>query len=254
MSNYALQKYYLINLSTRTVSVSTHLRAENFTLKSGKCIYLGNLTDELVVKYHKYSSLNISLRILTKDKIKQILEKCINATEELIKSLTDDVPLRNEHPAGSISGSDVYLKPEKQQSVFRQQFETITTKHEVKTEVRSIPTTSASTCVKKQEKEIQPKDVVEEKEIVEPKKVNCLEQQSVIVENETSDYKPTELVENTQTELNVIEESIKQDVKDMSYSQLYDLAKARGLIKKGRPSRDKIIALLTEEVNNGGQL
>lgn len=253
MSGYELQKYYLINLSTRNISISTHLRQENFTLKSGKCIYLGNLTDELVVKYHRYSALNISLRILTKDKVKQIIPKCINATENLLNSLLGNETLREEHSAGSIENVDVFVKSNKVEgNVLTEEKEDVvkSSKNVVK---ETTPTTNASISSANKKEE-----VVEQQKQEEPKHEENSLGESVIVNqedlNNESENKNVDLTDGLPVEVNVIEESIKQDVKDMSYNQLYDLAKARGLIKKGRPSRDKIIALLTSDVENGGQL
>ena len=50
------------------------------------------------------------------------------------------------------------------------------------------------------------------------------------------------------TEVDPFEESIKQDVKDMSYSQLCELAKARNIKTKGKVSRTKLIKLLSDDL------
>lgn len=258
MSDYCLQKYYLINLSTRNISVSTHLRSENYTLKSGKCIYLGNLTDELVVKYQRYSALNISLRILTKDKIKQVLSKCINATDELVASLTEDKPVRTPHPAGSIADVDIFVKKEDKANPLLM----AAAKQELEKKL-ALASASKKEDNKAVESVSDTKEVLEEpiKEevIVEETEEPVVVEESVIVEQKdveediqtvTGNKEESNTVadEEKPKEYDVLEESIKQDVKDMSYNQLYDLAKANNLIKgqKGRPSKAKLIELLTE--------
>jgi hypothetical protein len=261
MSDYCLQKYYLINLSTRNISVSTHLRSENYTLKSGKCIYLGNLTDELVVKYQRYSALNISLRILTKDKIKQVLSKCINATDELVASLTEDKPVRTPHPAGSIADVDFFVKKEDKanpllMAAAKQELEKKLALASANKKDDNKAVESVSSTKEVLEEKAEP---IKEEVVVEETEKPVVVEESVIVEQKdveddvhsvTGNKEESNIVadEEKPKEYDVLEESIKQDVKEMSYNQLYDLAKANNLLKgqKGRPSKAKLIELLAE--------
>lgn len=298
MSAHTSQKYYLLNLSTRTISVSTHLRSDNYTLKSGKCIYLGSLTDELILKYHKYSALNVSLRIVTKDKLKSILNKSINLNNDQIEALLNDSEYRVEHPAGSISDTTFFNVPNYTSSIPASN----TSKQLTNLFTRVTPSTSCSVQSvhqsndkakeqpKQENKEIDVKPTEEAKNVVKKEtetssnnvvnvndndevfnKLNSytINEQAVEVEQDDSiNTNVTELKEEehkeeligsynletavpefTVNEIDVVEESIKQDVKDMSYDQLYTLAKERNLLagKKGRPSRDKLIKLLSND-------
>ena len=217
MSAYSFQKYYLINLSTRTVSLSTHLRTTNFSLSSGKCIYLGELTDELVVKYHRYAALNISLRILTKDKTEEILNKCINADSSLINSLIGDKAYRPKHEAGHIASPEF-----------------------------SVISNKDKQDQKKEDVDIVQDDVKEKH--LEDKAHEESKAELSVDDSKCEDDGKSKLDSSVPTEVDPFEESIKQDVKDMSYSQLCELAKARNIKTKGKVSRTKLIKLLSDDL------
>ena len=240
MSNATSQKYYLINLSTRNVSVSTHLRSENFTLGSGKCIYLGSLTDEQVVKYHRYSALNISLRILTPDKAPAILNKSINATESMKESILSGKPMRVEHEAGSIASPSYNVVDNKKSKMF-------TNPQLQKQEVAPV----------KQEIRVEHKPVVKEQEepVVEEKKEEVVEQAQAIVEpvEEVKEDIVESVVEEETVDpsllpkqIDVVAENAKLELEKMSYNDLYDLAKAINLNFKKKPSKQKLIEALAE--------
>lgn len=242
MSNATSQKYYLINLSTRNVSVSTHLRSENFTLGSGKCIYLGSLTDEQVVKYHRYSALNISLRILTPDKAPAILNKSINATESMKESILSGKPMRVEHEAGSIASPSYNVVDNKKSKMFTNP---------------QLQQQKVATPVKEE-----PKPVVKEQKVEvpsvkeEPKPVEVVEQVQSIAEPVACEEVKEEVVESVVEEtvdpsllpkqIDVVAENAKIELEKMSYNDLYDLAKASNLTFKKKPTKQKLIEALAE--------
>lgn len=253
MSTQTSQKYYLINLSTRNVSVSTHLRSENFTLGSGKCIYLGSLTDEQILKYHRYSALNISLRILTPDKAPAILNKSINATENMKESILSGKPLRVEHEAGSISTTSFGVVDNKKSKMFTnpqlQQKPVVSQpKQEV---VESKPVVAKEQAVVKQEekKEAKVEDaVVPVQEVVPPAQdVSGQDVDAVddIVESKSVDG---DTVDESllPKQIDVVVENAKIELENMSYNELYDLAKASNLTFKKKPSKQKLIEALAE--------
>lgn len=214
MSSYSTQKYYLINLSTRTVSITTHLRAENYSLAPGKCVYLGCLTDELVVKYHRYAALNISLRILTQDKISYVVKKSINSVDENIS----DKPQKQQSPlANSLTTKPVTQKQESKT--------TIEDKHSIEV-VEQINNNL--------EKDVN-EEVIELRNKEEELKEECLQDEQVV--NESGPR-----------EIDVVEESAKYDLKNMTYSQLCDLAKARNIKYKGKVSRNKLIDIIAKDL------
>ena len=254
MSTQTSQKYYLINLSTRNVSVSTHLRSENFTLGSGKCIYLGSLTDEQILKYHRYSALNISLRILTPDKAPAILNKSINATENMKESILSGKPMRVEHEAGSISTTSFGIVDNKKSKMFTNpQLQQKTVVSQPKQEVvESKPVVAKEqTVVKQEEKKEELKveevvapvqeDVTPKQEVVEPK--NEAEEdvvESKVVDGDTVDESLLP------KQIDVVVENAKIELENMSYNELYDLAKASNLTFKKKPSKQKLIEALAE--------
>ena len=241
MSTQTSQKYYLINLSTRNVSVSTHLRSENFTLGSGKCIYLGSLTDEQILKYHRYSALNISLRILTPDKAPAILNKSINATENMKESILSGKPMRVEHEAGSISTTSFGVVDNKKSKMFTN---------------TQLQQQKVATPVKEE-----PKHVVKEQKVAtpvkeEPKPVEVVEQVQSIAEPVACEEVKEEVVESVVEEtvdpsllpkqIDVVAENAKIELEKMSYNDLYDLAKASNLTFKKKPTKQKLIEALAE--------
>lgn len=285
MSNQTSQKYYLINLSTRNVSISTHLRAENFTLGSGKCIYLGSLTDEQIVKYHRYSALNVSLRILTADKAEHILNKSINATENLKESILGNKTRRVEHEAGSIAETSISVSDHKKSRMFSnpQVQEKLKQARLQQIESAILSNNSQKELIEKKE-EVQPvkeevkqseykgdvveveeaknKEVEEQKEVVEVKRdvpaEESKEEQKVEeaenpVEDDADDDDESEVkhvdgdtVDESllPKQIDVVEENAKLELEKMSYSDLYDLAKASNITFKKKPSRQKLIDAL----------
>lgn len=240
MSNATSQKYYLINLSTRNVSVSTHLRSENFTLGSGKCIYLGSLTDEQVVKYHRYSALNISLRILTPDKAPAILNKSINATESMKESILSGKPMRVEHEAGSIASPSYNVVDNKKSKMFTnpqlQKQEVAPVKQEIRVEHKPVVKEQEEPVVEEKKEEV----VEQAQTIVEPVEEVKEEIVESVVEEETVD--PSLLPK----QIDVVAENAKLELEKMSYNDLYDLAKASNLTFKKKPSKQKLIEALAE--------
>ena len=277
MSAHTTQNYYLINLSTRTVSISTHLRGDNYTLKPGKCIYLGSVTDELILKYNKYSVLNICLRIVTKDKLCDILNKSINLTNNQIKEILDGSIKRVEHTAGSISDTvfqnitnenyDCSSQSQQQKNVFSVSLDSKPTKNNAVVSINrqeNLEKKEQENNVEQRDNEcntlnVGDKDSVSTKEnehsfqrsIIETsKEVDVSDEKELSNEQQYYDFDlQEEKEEQVVNEINVIEESIKQDVKDMSYNQLYELVKARNLLSgvRGRPSKAKLIELLADD-------
>ena len=210
MNSYANQKYYLINLSTRTVSITTHLRAENYSIAPGKCIYLGALTDELVVKYHRYAALNISLRIVTQDKISYVINKSINATDELLN-------IEQEKKAHTPMANSLTTKPVKQQeqSVLEEQPQS-----QKEQNCQTAQNDNDIVDIKSRELELKQEDTTPEED----------------------------KLDGTPREIDIVEESAKLDLKNMTYNQLCDLAKARNIQYKGRISRNKLIELIAKDM------
>lgn len=217
MNSYSSQKYYLINLSTRTVSITTHLRAENYSLSPGKCVYLGCLTDELVVKYHRYAALNISLRILTQDKVSYVIKKSINSVDETIN---DSLQQRQSPIANSLTTKVVEQTQENKTN------NTI--------EENLCNPNENLDCNNENQKE---DDVIELKNKEEELKEESLNEEKV---ESIEDLGPREI--------DVVEESAKYDLKNMTYSQLCDLAKARNIKYKGRVSRNKLIDIIAKDL------
>lgn len=228
MSNQTSQKYYLINLSTRNVSVSTHLRAENFTLASGKCIYLGNLTDEQIIKYHRYSALNLSLRILTPDKAISILNKSINATESLKESVLGNKTQRVEHEAGFISTPIVNAL---QKNSIRKNNDAVNSLKKEQNDKN------------KQEQQVHQNTKKDEVIKDDERTVGFNEQgcDPVISEEEVKEEEPNIDDSLLPRQIDVVEENAKIELEKMSYSELYDFAKAKNISFKKKPSRQKLI-------------
>jgi hypothetical protein len=282
MSNQTSQKYYLINLSTRNVSISTHLRAENFTLGSGKCIYLGNLTDEQIVKYHRYSALNVSLRIFTADKAEHILNKSINATENLKESILGNKTRRVEHEAGSIAEtiigvsdsrkSKMFSNPQIQQKLRQakiQQIESSILSNNSQNELteKKAEILPVEEELKKEEpnggdvievNEIKESEIVDQKETAEDKQESSsdvelkIEESNPVEDNaeDNEDVESKHVDGDTVDEsllpkqIDVVEENAKLELEKMSYSDLYDLAKASNITFNKKPSRKKLIDAL----------
>lgn len=212
MNFYANQKYYLINLSTRTVSITTHLRAENYSLAPGKCVYLGTLTDELVVKYHRYAALNISLRIVTQDKISYVINKSINATDELLNTEQE----RKAHMPMANSLTTKSIKQQEQEQVALEEQPQKQIEQDCQTEQKDNDIVD----IKSRELELKQEDTNQEED----------------------------KLDGTPREIDVVEESAKIDLKNMTYNQLCDLAKARNIQYKGRISRNKLIELIAKDM------
>ncbi len=277
MSNQTSQKYYLINLSTRNVSISTHLRSENFTLGSGKCIYLGNLTDEQIVKYHRYSALNVSLRIMTQDKAQQILNKSINATENMKESILNDKPRRVEHEAGSIGSTSFSVSDHKHSKLFSNPKiqERIKQAQLKQMESVIVDDQKQESVVEKKAEEPVVQPVVEKEEsakqemsggdMVEVAEDNGKELASEKMEQPVEAKRETEMQteddEDDESEgkrvdgdtvdesllpkqIDVVEENAKLELEKMSYSDLLDLAKASNITFKKKPSKQKLIDAL----------
>lgn len=278
MSNQTSQKYYLINLSTRNVSISTHLRAENFTLGSGKCIYLGSLTDEQIVKYHRYSALNVSLRILTADKAEHILNKSINATENLKESILGNKTRRVEHEAGSIAESSISVSDSRKSKMFSnpqiqqklrqakiQQIESSILSNnsqdeltEKKTEILPVEEEVKKDGEVIEVNEVKESEIVEQKDVVEEKPEITSEELKIedpqnsvennVEEDDESEVKHVDgdIVDESllPKQIDVVEENAKLELEKMSYSDLYDLAKASNITFKKKPSRKKLIDAL----------
>lgn len=314
MSAHTTQKYYLINLSTRCISISTHLRGDNYTLKSGKCIFLGNLTDELIIKYSKYSALNVSLRIATKDKLESILNKSVNLNNEQITAILEEKTVRQPHTAGSI-GETVYTNAQENTNSKKIVEQNVTSNKGLFTQ--PLPTKNVSVHpVKKQEtssvqkpveNEVEKESVILEQNEVEQKEDVKLENdvketeqsligeqnfesveeknsektdkqeeigevaevdeidstdenEEVVVEEEKNKDEQllgyydnnTNIPEYSVNEIDVVKENVKQNLSGMSYNELYDLAKERNLLsgKRGRPSKDKLIEMISEDTEN----
>lgn len=278
MSNQTSQKYYLINLSTRNVSISTHLRAENFTLGSGKCIYLGSLTDEQIVKYHRYSALNVSLRILTADKAEHILNKSINATENLKESILGNKTRRVEHEAGSIAEtiigvsdsrkSKMFSNPQIQQKLRQAKIQQIESSilsnnsqdelNEKKAEILPVEEEVKKDGEVVEVNEVKESEIVEQKDVVEEKpeipseELKIEDTQTHVEEDAENDDEPEVKHVDGDTvdesllpkQIDVVEENAKLELEKMSYSDLYDLAKASNITFKKKPSRQKLIDAL----------
>lgn len=250
------KKYYLINLNTRRSSVATHLRRDNFTLDPGCCIYLGELTSELVLKYIKYGFLNIQLRILTKDIATKILEKSVNCTKEIV----DDVLYTFD--SKQKSKTDVPLV-EKEENIYEEQNSYVeVSSSQIKKETPAIVESH------NRDQELT-NELLGNREVNQPSKVECQykdiqntieasnDNKESSIENrlqsEEEEFKSVdELIENTTIinnvepqEIDVVSENKKEDLRSMDYDALYDLAKANGFKSKGRPSREKLVSFLS---------
>lgn len=264
MSNQTSQKYYLINLSTRNVSISTHLRSENFTLSSGKCIFLGSLTDEQIVKYHRYSALNVSLRILTPDKAPQILNKSINATENLKESILGDKTRRVEHEAGAIASTSFSVSDNKQSKMFTHPEINQKLKQSQVKQIDAVIVDESKKNVEKKEDQKTNKnveevgcDLIEVSETKDNSVKEKVEQpvevkQEVVEDAEDDDnFVESKVVDGDTVDesllpkqIDVVEENAKLELEKMSYNDLYDLAKASNITFKKKPSRKKLIDAL----------
>lgn len=231
------KKYYLINLNTRRSSVATHLRRDNYTLNPNGCIYLGELTSELVLKYMKYSFLNIQLRILTQDIAEKILDKCVNCTEEI----KEKVLKRNTEP----KKEEVKTEVEKEEVEYVKELEEHENKDVVIEGAVKKSEVAAEVVTHDRDKQLS-------QELVNETLVQ--EQEHTVNEGDGSFRTVDEVIETTNVinteqpqEIDIVAENKKQDLASMDYDDLLDLAKASGFKSKGRPSRDKLVNYLSQE-------
>ena len=233
------KNYYLINLNTRRSSVATHLRRDNYMLEPNGCVFLGELTSELVLKYMKYNFLKIQLRVLTQDIAEKVLNRCVNCTEEIrqkvLKGKEHNQEIKHEEPKQVVQNEE---------EEFVSELEHQETPVVVSEQKKARDVVAAEVVSHDRDEQLSQ----ELKKEATPQE----EEHKTLASDEAMFKSVDEVIETTNVinteqpqEIDIVSENKRQDLLNMNYDELLDLAKANGLKSKGRPSRDKLVDFLS---------